>query len=81
MGGHLLRLLVLLMAQQGFSMVEGKSLSLLGRAILQPAAVAVGTLLAPQPAQAQSVITLTATTGDGQVTLNWNWSAQVPGGS
>ena len=64
----LLRLLVLLAAQQGFHLVEGKSLS---RFILQPAAVVVGTLLAPQPAQAQS-ITLTATPLDGgRVRLDW----------
>ena len=65
---HLLRLLVLLAAQQGFSLVDGKSLS---RSILQPAAVVVGTFLASQPVQAQQAPTLTATAGDGQVTLNW----------
>ena len=67
---HLLRLLVLLAAQQGFSLVEGKSLS---RFILQPAAVVVGTLLAPQAAQAQTPVVpvLSATAGDGQVTLTW----------
>ena len=63
---------MLLAAQQGFSMVEGKGLALVGRAILQPAAVAVGTLLAPQPAQAQFITTrLTASPGNKQVTLNW----------
>ena len=66
---HLLQLLVLLAAQQGFSLVEGKSLS---RFILQPAAVVVGTLLAPQPAQAQTPTTsLTAIAGNGKVTLSW----------
>ena len=59
---------MLLAAQQGFHLVEGKSLD---RFILQPAAVVVGTLLAPQPAQAQS-ITLTATPLDGgRVRLGW----------
>ena len=67
---HLLRLLALLAAQQGFTMVDGRALS---RFILQPAAVVVGTLLAPpQPAQAQTATTvLTATAGNGKVTLNW----------
>ena len=66
---HLLRLLVLVAAQQGFHLVDGNILS---RFLLQPAAVVVGTLLAPQPAQAQTAtIVLTATAGNGKVKLNW----------
>ena len=90
---HLLRLLVLLAAQQDFSMVDGKSLS---RFILQPAAVVVGTLLAPQPAQAQAVAApakptrFRATGGNGRVTLHWadpndgtitHWAYQRKAGS
>ena len=71
---HLLRLLVLLAAQQGGAMVDG---SILGRFILQPAAVAGGFLLAPQAAQAQcsSLSTPTITTvssGAKQLTVSWN---------
>ena len=66
---HLLRLLVLLASQQVVTMVDGRILS---RFILQPAAVVVGTLLAPQAAQAQAVSTvLTATAGVNKVTLTW----------
>ena len=71
---HLLRLLVLLAAQQGGAMVDG---GILGRSILQPGAAA-GFLLAPQAAQAQqscpelSAPTITVTTGDGQLTVNWS---------
>ena len=63
---HLLRLLVLLAAQQGFTMVDGRALS---RFILQPAAVVVGTLLTPQAGQAQTSSSITATGGDKQVVL------------
>ena len=70
---HLLRLLVLLAAQQGFTMVDGRAL---GRFILQPAAVVVGTLLAPQAAQAAT--TLTATPGQGgRVMLRWTPDSSV----
>ena len=70
---HLLRLLVLLAAQQGGAMVDG---SILGRFILQPAAVAGGFLLAPQAAQAQcaslSTPTITVTPGNKQLTVSWS---------
>ena len=68
-GRHLLRLLVLLTAPQGLTMVDGRALS---RSIFQPAAVVVGTLLAPQAAQAQTISTvLTGTAGVNKVTLTW----------
>ena len=75
---HLLRLLVLLAAQQGFSLVDGKSLS---RSILQPAAV-VGTLLAPQPAQAQAVaapVLTGVTDNNGGFNLTWTHAGTSAG--
>ena len=65
---HLLQLLVLLAAQQGFSVPEVKVVS---TAMLKASTAVAGFLLAPQPAQAQS-ITLTATPLDGgRVRLDW----------
>ena len=78
-GRHLLRLLVLLAAQQGFSLVDGKSLS---RSILQPAAVVVGTLLAPQPAQAQAVaapVLTGVTDNNGGFNLTWTHAGTSAG--
>ena len=71
---HLLRLLVLLAAQQGFSMGTARFLS---RSILQPATVVVGTLLTPQAAQAQcpsfSLPSMSVTVPDpGQLAAIWS---------
>ena len=76
---HLLRLLVLLAAQQGFSLVDGKSLS---RSILQPAAVVGTKLLAPQPAQAQAVaapVLTGVTDNNGGFNLTWTHAGTSAG--
>ena len=66
----LLRLLLLLLAQQTFPLVSGHQQL---HAMLKVSTAAVGFLLAPQSAQAQS-ITLTATPGNKKVTLTWTHS-------
>ena len=69
---HLLQLLVLLAAQQTFSVPEVKVVS---TAMLKASTAVAGFLLAPQAAQAQAQApVLTAQAGDKSVTLTWTWS-------
>ena len=76
---HLLRVLVLLAAQQGLTMVDGRILS--RSSLLEAGAVAVGTLLAPQAAWAQGSCppiypptNLSGTVGasGNSITVTWN---------
>ena len=75
---HLLRLLVLLAAQQGLTIVDGKMFS---RSVLQPAAVVGGFLLTPQAAQAQcpsfhKPTISVAVAGTGKLTVTWSALSQ-----
>ena len=66
---HLLQLLVLLAAQQTFSVPEVKVVS---TAMLKASTAAAGFLLAPQAAQAQTGLTATPGPEPGQVNLSWS---------
>ena len=64
----LLRLFLILLAQQSFPLLRVVEPT----PILKASSALAGFLLAPQPAQAQATTTLTVTPGDKQITLNWS---------